>query len=56
MKIEPDISITNKEKIVGTRNRIIHAYDSVDDIMIWEIVINHLPLLKKEVKKVFDER
>jgi len=31
-------------------NRIIHAYDAVDDNMIWEIVVKHLPLLKKEVE------
>jgi uncharacterized protein with HEPN domain len=29
VKINPEIPITNKEKIIGTRNRIIHAYDSV---------------------------
>jgi uncharacterized protein with HEPN domain len=49
IKRQPDILITNREKIVGTRNRIIHAYDAVDDILIWEIVINHLPILKAEV-------
>jgi uncharacterized protein with HEPN domain len=49
-KIEPNLPISNKEKIISTRNRIIHAYDAVDDIMIWEIVINHLPVLKKEIE------
>lgn len=49
-KLNPDLPITNKEKIVATRNRIIHAYDAVDDIMIWEIVIKHLPVLKAEVE------
>jgi uncharacterized protein with HEPN domain len=55
MKIMPDISITNKEKIVGTRNRIIHAYDSVDDILIWEIINKHLPLLKEEVTALLNK-
>ena len=50
LKATPDITITDARKIVGLRNRIIHAYDAVDDPMIWDIVVNHLPLLEKEVK------
>lgn len=41
--------IDNSRKIVGFRNRLIHAYDSVDSTIIWAIIKNHLPLLKKEV-------
>ena len=33
-------------KIVAVRNRIAHAYDDVDRSVIWDIVINHIPLLK----------
>ena len=50
LKIYPELTITNKEKIISTRNRIIHAYDAVDDNMIWEIVVKHLPLLKAEIE------
>lgn len=56
IKLNPDIAITKKEKIIGTRNRIIHAYDSVDDIMMWEIVIKHLPILKVEVEKLLSNQ
>lgn len=31
---------------------MIHGYDSVSNDMVWSIVINHLPLLKKEVVKI----
>lgn len=55
LKIAPNIAITAARKIVGLRNRIIHAYDAVDDPMIWDIVVNHLPLLEKEVKGLLDE-
>jgi len=41
--------LTNARKIVDTRNRIIHGYDSVSDDIIWGIIINHLPKLKDEV-------
>ncbi len=41
--------LKNSKQIVAFRNRIIHAYDSVDDTIIWAIVKKHLPLLKDEV-------
>ena len=50
LKIEPDISITDSRKIVDTRNRIIHGYDSVSEDIIWLIVTKYLPILKKEVE------
>lgn len=46
---QPDFKLTNARKIVDTRNRIIHGYDSISDESIWGIIINHLPLLKQEV-------
>lgn len=41
--------LENSARIVGLRNRIIHAYDSVDDSIIWAILIKYLPLLKSEI-------
>ena len=49
LSIEPNISITDPRRIVNFRNRIAHGYDSVDDSMVWGIIINHLPKLKSEV-------
>jgi len=49
------IELTNSRKIVDTRNRIIHGYDSVSDEIIWAIVISHLPILKSEVEKLLTE-
>ena len=49
------IELSNSRKIVDTRNRIIHGYDSVSDDIIWGILINHLPLLKTEVQKLLEE-
>jgi uncharacterized protein with HEPN domain len=34
-----DIAISNSRKIVDTRNRISHGYDSVSDDIIWAIII-----------------
>lgn len=50
LKKDPGFEFENIHKIIGTRNRIIHGYDSVSDDLIWSIVINHLPKLKAEVK------
>jgi uncharacterized protein with HEPN domain len=52
---DADIGLSNSRKIVDTRNRIIHGYDSVSDDLIWGIVIKHLPLLKTEVQNLLGE-
>lgn len=46
---DASIQLSNARKIVDTRNRIIHGYDSVSDEIIWGIVTGHLPALKEEV-------
>jgi uncharacterized protein with HEPN domain len=52
LKVDPDFQITDSRKIVDTRNRIIHGYDSVSDDVIWLIVNRYLPILEKEVKEL----
>ena len=49
-KSSPEIEITHAKAIIGLRNRITHAYDSIDDGTIWGIVINHIPALLTEVE------
>ena len=49
---DSNIELSNSRKIVDTRNRIIHGYDSVSDEIIWGIVIQYLPVLKKEVEQL----
>ena len=55
LKRDETIVITNSRKIVDTRNRIIHGYDSVSDDVIWGIVVRHLPVLQAEVEKLLEE-
>lgn len=55
LKLKPDIEISNSRKIVDTRNRIIHGYDSVSDDVIWLIVIQFLPVLIEETKVLLNE-
>jgi len=39
-------------KIVGMRNRVIHAYDVVDHDIVWDVVQHDLPDLRKKLKKL----
>lgn len=53
--IEPQINISNSRRIVDARNKIIHGYDEIENAQIWGIIINSLPLLKKEVTEYLKE-
>lgn len=52
--IHPEVSLKNARKIVGFRNRIIHAYDSVDSSMVWAIIKRYLKPLYQEVKMLME--
>lgn len=54
-KEEPAIELANAQKIVDFRNRIVHAYDSVDDSIVWAILRLHLPQLKSEVNSLLEK-
>ena len=54
LKINPEIKITDSRKIVDTRNRIIHGYDSVSADVLWLIATKYLPVLETEVKKLLE--
>ena len=49
------IEITNAREIIGLRNIIAHAYDSVDYPKLWAIVINHIPHLKQEINNLIEK-
>lgn len=50
LKLDPDFQISNSRKIVDTRNRIIHGYDTVSEEILWSIVTRNLPTLYQEIK------
>ena len=49
------VELSHSRKIVDTRNRIIHGYDTVSDEIIWGIVIQYLPILKTEIEQLLVE-
>lgn len=52
LQLDPDTPIDNARKIIGLRNRVIHAYDNVNNETVWGVVINHLPILKGDVDRL----
>ncbi len=55
LKIAPEIDIKDARKIVDTRNWVIHAYDNVDDIIVWGIIIKHIPTLKTDIDRLLKD-
>ena len=51
-KLDQTISISNTKQIIGLRNMIVHAYDSIDTTVLWKILIKDLPVLKIEIKNL----
>jgi len=55
LKIDESIAISNARRIVNLRNKVIHAYDAIDDANIWAIIVNSIPKLKKEVENLLNK-
>lgn len=55
LKIDNTIAISNAQRIVDLRNRVIHAYDAVDDVIVWSVVVKSLPRLKQEIEHLPSE-
>lgn len=51
-KEEKDLIIKNDKKIIGFRNRLVHAYDSIDNTIVWVVIKKYLPQLKTEVENL----
>lgn len=39
-------------KIIGTRDKVIHAYSKVNLDIVWDIIKKDLPKLKKQIEKI----
>lgn len=50
-RIDPNVfaRTTDAQRILGFRNILAHGYDVVDHAIVWDIIANHLSILKTEV-------
>ncbi len=44
-----NVELSHSKEIIAFRNRLIHAYNSLEDEIIWAIIKRHLTLLKEEI-------
>jgi len=51
----PEQSFQRSKEITGFRNRLVHAYDNLDESIVWAIVKKHLPVLKKEAEEKINQ-
>jgi uncharacterized protein with HEPN domain len=51
-QIESEIVIENDKQIIGFRNRLVQAYDSIDNSIVWAIINRHLENLKSEIENL----
>jgi len=51
---DSNLDISNSRAIINTRNKIIHGYDEIENVQVWGIIINHLPILLKEVEQLLN--
>ena len=49
LKLNNKIEISSCRKIVDARNKLVHGYDEIENVQIWNIIIIHLPVLRQEV-------
>ena len=47
--------ISNTRRIISFRNRLIHAYASTADDVVWGVIENHLSVLQREIALLFNE-
>jgi uncharacterized protein with HEPN domain len=54
LKINPGIEISHTRQIVSLRNKVIHAYDAIDETLIWKIIMVDIPVLLQEVTELME--
>ena len=45
-------SISEREKIIGFRNVLVHGYDMIEDATVWSAIKSSLPILLEEVQSL----
>jgi len=56
IRLQPGLAnqISHSNRIIAFRNRLIHAYASVANEVVWDVLNSYLPRLQEEVRKLLD--
>ena len=55
LKINSELPLSYARTVVNLRNKLIHAYDSIDETIIWKLIIKDLPVLLTEVNDLLNQ-
>jgi uncharacterized protein with HEPN domain len=57
LKASPELAqrITDYRRIISFRNLLNHAYDLIDDAIVWGVVEKDVPVLRREVEALLEE-
>jgi uncharacterized protein with HEPN domain len=55
LKNYPEMEISNSGRIVNARNKLTHGYDEIENMQVWNILVNHIPVLEKEVNILLNQ-
>lgn len=48
--------ITGYERIIAFRNVLVHGYDTVDDRLVWGVLVSDLPTLARQINALRDDQ
>jgi len=56
IQLDPDLNdrISDINRIIAFRNRLIHGYASVSDEVVWGVLKSNLPLLHREAQTLLE--
>lgn len=55
LKLDNTLEISYARLIIDLRNKIIHSYDSINNDVIWKIIMKDLPVLKDEISILINQ-
>jgi uncharacterized protein with HEPN domain len=55
LRSDPDFPLSYARQIVDMRNRVIHAYDTVDNILVWKTIMKDVPVLRAEAQALLEK-
>lgn len=55
LRSDPDFPLSYARQIVDMRNRVIHAYDTVDNILVWKTIMKDVPVLRAEGQALLEK-